>query len=95
MAERPDFKATGGRLSGDDMRLYMENYTDSFLSKNIRYNVEVINMRRISPDASQTDTSRWVVTISNIFNNTNGRTRDELTFDKIVLCTGVLARVLP
>jgi hypothetical protein len=95
MPERPDFEATGGRLSGEDMRLYMENYTDSFLSKNIRYNVEVINIRRISPDTLQTDTPRWVVTISNIIGDTNGRTQDEFTFDKIVLCTGVLARVPP
>ena len=70
MPERPDFEATGGRLSGEDMRLYMEHYTDSFLSKNIRYNVEVINIRRISPDTSQTDTPRWVVTISNIIGDT-------------------------
>jgi dimethylaniline monooxygenase (N-oxide forming) len=89
MPERLDLKATGGRLSGEDMCLYMKNYADSFLSKNIRYNVEVINIRRVSSDASQTDTSRWVVTIINTIGNTNSRTQDELRFDKIVLCTGV------
>ena len=83
MPERPDFKATGGRLSGEDMRLYMESYTDRFLPKNIRYNTEVNNIRRINQDASNTPS--WVVTITDKISGT----LCELKFDKIVLCTGV------
>jgi dimethylaniline monooxygenase (N-oxide forming) len=79
MLQRPDFKATGGRLSGEDMRLYMEDYAFRFVKENIRYNVEVLDIRRARPDAPG-----WVVTISD---QTTGM--QDLKFDKIVLCTGV------
>lgn len=82
MPQRPDFEATGGRLSGEDMRLYMEDYAFRFVKNNIRYNVEVLNIRRACPSA--VDAPGWVVTIGD---QTSGM--QDLKFDKIVLCTGV------
>lgn len=82
MPERPDFKATGGRLSGEDMRGYMESYADRFLKNAIRYNVEVTAVRRIA-DASKA--SNWAVTCTDKLSGT----QEELRFDKVVLCTGV------
>jgi dimethylaniline monooxygenase (N-oxide forming) len=83
MPERPEFEKTGGRLSGEDLRMYMETYADRFLHNNIRYNAEVTNIRRIDIDSS--GTSSWVVTITDKISGTN----QKLQFDKIVLCTGV------
>jgi dimethylaniline monooxygenase (N-oxide forming) len=82
MQERPEFEKTG-RLSGEDLRMYMEAYADRFLHNNIRYNAEVTNIRRINADSS--GTSSWVVTITDKISGTN----QKLQFDKIVLCTGV------
>jgi cation diffusion facilitator CzcD-associated flavoprotein CzcO len=76
--------ATGGRPSGEDMRLYMESYAHLFVNDNIRYNVEVLDIRRVSRDAPQTNAPRWIVIISDKISG-----RQELKFDKIVLCTGV------
>ena len=83
MQQSPESKKTGGRPSGEDLQMYLETYADRFLHDNIRYNTEVTNIRRINADTS--DTSRWVVTITNKINGTN----EKLQFDKIVLCTGV------
>lgn len=84
MPERPDFKETGGRLSGEDMRLYMESYADRFLHNKIRYNVEVTDIRRVNADASPTGASTWTM---NIIDKISGK-QEVLKFDKIVLCTG-------
>lgn len=81
MPPRPDAKVTGGRLAGEDMRSYMEAFADRFLKDKICYNTEVLNIRRLDFEGLQT----WLVTT---FNHSNG-TREELSFDKIVLCTGV------
>jgi cation diffusion facilitator CzcD-associated flavoprotein CzcO len=80
-----DFKTTGGRVSGEDMRLYMESYADRFVKNNIRYNVEVTSMRRDTQDAAHTESSGWLVAITNKITGLVA----ELKFDKIVLCSGV------
>ena len=72
-----DSEETGGRLSGEDMTLYVESFAERFLSDRIRYRTEVLNISR-GPD------SRWNVKI----NDSQSGHLEDLQFDRIVLCTG-------
>ncbi|KAH9837771.1 FAD/NAD-P-binding domain-containing protein [Rhodofomes roseus] len=72
-----DAAATGGRLSGEDMRLYMETFASRFLPGKIKYRVEVLRIR-------PSDTDAWTVTVRHLGSNSV----DDIVYDKIVLCTG-------
>jgi cation diffusion facilitator CzcD-associated flavoprotein CzcO len=80
MPPPPHLKATGTRLSGNDMSSYMRNFTEAFLKDKIRYNTTVLKIRR--PDRA--DRGGWIITVCDPHN-----TQAELHFDKVVLCTGV------
>ncbi|KAH7908576.1 FAD/NAD-P-binding domain-containing protein [Hygrophoropsis aurantiaca] len=69
---------TGGRLTGEDMRDYMEAFADKFLKGRIRFETEVLNIRRHSK------TSEWVLSV-----RSEGMAgQEELNFSRIVLCSG-------
>ncbi|KAJ7284157.1 FAD/NAD-P-binding domain-containing protein [Mycena rebaudengoi] len=78
MPTRPDFVATGGRLTGEDMRDYMHAFANKFLAGKIMFDTEVLKIRRDMPD------SPWAVSIR----NRNTGASDTLEAVKIVLCTG-------
>jgi dimethylaniline monooxygenase (N-oxide forming) len=69
------------RLGGKDLNLYMESFADRFLKGKFRFNVEILNVSR---NMNQS-TGGWIVSIED---KVNGR-KEELYFDKIVVCTGV------
>lgn len=75
-------KLTGGRLSGERMRMYMESFAERFLKGKIRYNTTVTNVRR---RLEGEEGKRWVVTV----HDTTTGEESQLRYDKIVLCTGV------
>ena len=76
---KPDnARNTGGRLTGEDMCMYMESFADKFLKGRITFEVEVENITRGSDET-------WLVKTRNL---TNSSTKI-LQFDKLVLCTGV------
>ncbi|KAK7676325.1 hypothetical protein QCA50_020708 [Cerrena zonata] len=77
-------KATGGRLSGDDMQTYMESFADHFLKGRIRYQVEALRLRRSNSNSNSKSGSRWVITIRD---ERDGST-SEVEYDKVVLCSG-------
>ncbi|KAF5386925.1 hypothetical protein D9615_001925 [Tricholomella constricta] len=68
---------SGGRLTGDDLCAYMETFANMFLDGKIRFETEVLGIRR-SPSGS------WFVTTE------DRRSADQqvLEFSRIVLCTG-------
>lgn len=76
-----------GRLSGEDLRAYMESFTDRFLKPVIRYHADVLNISR--PDGNP-DAEGWVVTIK----DTQSGQEEKIFYDKIVVCTGVSANFL-
>jgi len=79
-------KATGGRLSGQDLQTYMESFADRFLEGKIRYNTEVINVRRRSD--VQVEDRCWSIAVRCL--TTSAACDVELlNYDKVVLCTGV------
>ena len=69
---------TGGRLSGYDVRQYMEDFAERFLKGRIRFETEVLNIRR-SDDHGQ----GWSIHVR----GTKGA--QVLNYPRIVLCTGV------
>ena len=72
---------TGGRLSGQDVTLYMEAFADRFLKTRIKYHTTVESVNR-TPKG-------WAVQVT-IEGNEGVKTKEELHYDKLVLCTGVL-----
>ncbi|EMD34940.1 hypothetical protein CERSUDRAFT_116460 [Gelatoporia subvermispora B] len=74
-------KATGGRLSGEDMKRYMESFAANFLNGRIQYGKEVIN---IEVHVDQQNHRQWCITVE----DTHDRGRQNLMYDKVVLCTG-------
>lgn len=68
----------GGRISGKDMCNYMETFAETFLKDKIKFEVEVLNIRR-SPSGS------WNVETK----DKNEGTITVLEYSRIVLCTGV------
>ena len=74
----PPEDAAGGRLSGQDMCHYMETFAETFLKDKIKFEVEVVNIRR-SPNGS------WNVDIK----DKHEGTITVLEYSRIVLCTGV------
>lgn len=81
----PDSEQTGGRLTGYGMQRYMENFADRFLKGRIRFQTEVL---QISRDGG---TQLWRVVVRDI----KGGSETTLTYDKIVLCTGVSVHPRP
>ncbi|KAK0211195.1 FAD/NAD-P-binding domain-containing protein [Desarmillaria ectypa] len=74
-----DSTKNGGRLGGEDMRQYMQKFTDKFLAGKIRYGTNVLNIERTKePDPV------WNITVSNV----KGGDPEILRFSRIVLCTG-------
>ena len=73
-----DAAKSGGRLSGLDMCNYMETFAQNFLKGNIRFETEVLDIRR------HHETSFWCVTVEDKHSG-----RDVIKFARIVLCTGV------
>ena len=69
---------TGGRLSGYDVRQYMEDFAERFLKGRIRFETEVLNIRK-SDDHGQ----GWSIHVR----GTKGA--QVLNYPRIVLCTGV------
>lgn len=69
------------RLSGFEMRDYMKKFADNYLEGVIRYGFQIIEVMRPSNNSS----SGWNVRVEDV------RTKQQqtLTFDRIVLCTGV------
>ncbi|KAL0960490.1 hypothetical protein HGRIS_005530 [Hohenbuehelia grisea] len=72
-----DMPKTGGRLSGEDLRTYMDSFADKYLKNCIRYKTEVIDVKR-------DQYSGWLVEVEDKENHT----REVLKYSKIVLCTG-------
>ena len=74
----PPEDSAGGRISGKDMCNYMETFAETFLKDKIKFDVEVLNIRR-SPSGS------WDVDIK----DKREGTVTVLEYSRIVLCTGV------
>ncbi|KAF9012085.1 FAD/NAD-P-binding domain-containing protein [Hymenopellis radicata] len=74
-----DSSKTGGRLQGEDMRDYMQAFSDRFLQNTIRYNTEVLQIERTDDELSP-----WSVTVR----NTTTSSQEVLRFSRLVLCTG-------
>ncbi|KAJ3848175.1 FAD/NAD-P-binding domain-containing protein [Lentinula lateritia] len=68
------------RLSGFEMRDYMEKFADSYLEGVIRYGFHIIGVMRPSNDYS----SGWNVRVEDV----QTKQQQTLQFDRIVLCTG-------
>ncbi|KIP06555.1 hypothetical protein PHLGIDRAFT_452381 [Phlebiopsis gigantea 11061_1 CR5-6] len=77
-------KQSGGRLSGEDVRLYMESFAERFLKGRIHYGTDVTSIRREKVDSSDVSTKEWAVSMR--ARGTGEESRR--TYDKIVLCTG-------
>lgn len=71
-----------GRLSGEDLRAYMESFSDNYLKGRFRYHSDVINISR--PDGNP-DAQGWDITVR----DTQSGAEEKLHYDKIVVCTGV------
>ena len=80
-------KQSGGRLSGEDVRLYMESFAERFLKGRIHYDTDVTNIRRKTLVSGDVSTKHWTVSIRDRKTGEESRR----TYDKIVLCTGVRA----
>lgn len=70
---------TGNRLCGEDMVAYMETFADTFLVGKIRFETEILDIRRGK------DGSGWEVQVLDL---RTGNT-EVLSYARIVLCTGV------
>lgn len=69
---------TGGRLTGPDMCNYLGAFADRYLKGMIRYQTEVVKIKR-------DPTGGWLVDVE----NKSSGIRETLKYSKIVLCTGV------
>ena len=74
-----DSEKTGGRLTGEAMQKYLENFAETLLSDLIHYEVEVQSV-------SRNESGIWIVKSKDL---KTGLTED-LFFDKVVLATGVI-----
>ncbi|KAJ7158255.1 FAD/NAD-P-binding domain-containing protein [Mycena crocata] len=73
-----DMPSFADRLTGKDVRTYMQAFSDKFLKHIIRFNTEVINIRR------DKETNVWFITVQ----DTRADSREILQFSRVVLCTG-------
>lgn len=79
MAHPDSTQVPDGRLSGEDMQLYMQKFAQEFLKDKIRYSVEVLNISR------NEKTGEWKVSVEDLLDGS----RSTLSFGRIVVCTGV------
>lgn len=77
--EMPRPADAGGRLTGEDLRAYMQAFSDKFLKNVIRFDTEVINIRRDEA------TAVWFITVQ----DKKTAAREVLEFSRVILCTGV------
>jgi cation diffusion facilitator CzcD-associated flavoprotein CzcO len=70
---------TGGRLSGEDVRQYMEDFTERFLKGKIRFETEVLNIRRGDHGRG------WKVLVRD---GVAGGIETVSYYSRIILCTG-------
>lgn len=82
MPPPPNCKATGGRLTGHDISQYLEKFADTFLTKRIRFMVEVVSISRKTA-------GQWSVKVLDLRRNVE----EVLTFIKVVVCSGVSANL--
>ncbi|EKM52447.1 uncharacterized protein PHACADRAFT_211704 [Phanerochaete carnosa HHB-10118-sp] len=76
---------TGGRLSGDDMRKYMESFAERFLKGRIRYNMDVLRISRHAPSKDGASTTKgWTIDVM----DRKTESQFQLDYDKVVLCSG-------
>ena len=79
-------KKSGGRLTGEDIRLYMESFTDRFLKDRIQYDTVITNIHREDVENDETKgRGRWAVSVR----NRNTGVEEVKRYHRIVLCTGV------
>ena len=76
------FTKTGGRLSGNDVRQYLEDFEERFLKGKIRFGTEVLNIRRGDHGRG------WSVLVHDK-KSANAEKVQVLYYSRIVLCTGV------
>ena len=72
---------TGNRLCGEDMSDYMGKFADTFLAGKIRFETEILDIRR------GRDSSGWEVEVLDLKTSN----KEVLSYARIVLCTGVRA----
>ncbi|KAF8588578.1 FAD/NAD(P)-binding domain-containing protein [Ramaria rubella] len=77
----PSNAALNGRLSGEDMCNYMGSFAEKFLSGIIRFETEVVDIKREQHNASK---APWHISVK------DGRTglKEILKYSRIVVCTG-------
>lgn len=89
MPQPRDWKATGGRLCGEDMQYYMESFEEHFLNGKIRYHTEVLKIQRAvkknGKAASSTAPLQWLISVQ----DKKTGACSELKYDRVVLCSGV------
>ena len=78
-----DLNAKPGLMTGYDTHAYIKTFTDTFLSGRIRYGTEILSVRRGQVRA-------WDIRVKDLAS----RSEETLSYDKIVLCTGVSSKVL-
>jgi dimethylaniline monooxygenase (N-oxide forming) len=71
---------TGGRLSGDNVRQYLEDFAERFLKGKIRFDTEVLNICR------RDHGRRWKVLVHE---RRTGGAEKVLYFSRLIVCTGV------
>ncbi|KAF5368837.1 hypothetical protein D9758_002891 [Tetrapyrgos nigripes] len=76
----PPAKSKTKRLSGFEMRDYMQKFAENYLQNKIHYGLEILKVTRANRSPSG-----WNVEVRDL----NSNEQKTLQFDKIVLCTGV------
>jgi len=75
----PPQTSTGNSLSGEGMCAYMEKFADTFLPGKIRFETEILEIRRTDSG------SGWEVEVQDLRTGV----KEVLTYARIILCTGV------
>ncbi|KAI0302909.1 FAD/NAD-P-binding domain-containing protein [Multifurca ochricompacta] len=78
MREPEGHTKTGGRLSGEDVRQYMDDFAKTFLAGNIRFETNILNIRRGGGGTG------WAVLVHDLKTSTE----KTLYYSRIVVCTG-------
>ena len=70
------------------MQYYMESFEEHFLNGKVRYNTEVLKIKRVyekPSKSSPTPRPQWSISIE----DKKTGVRSQLKYDKVVLCSGV------
>lgn len=62
-----------------------ETFAKTFLGDKIRYNTQVLNIRRVNDEPAVQKQRNWMIIIKNLLTEDV----EEMFFDVLVLCTGV------